>query len=211
MSNKDGRPLNVEERTAAFVNSVEFNTMIQCFANNIVDDIYKKINDYEDKKQFESTDSTSSQNDILLQNVGGGGEYLKFYPYTNKKISIYLASDTPGMRKAFAERITAITTDMISEKLSLKNWTVEVDYFKESLPPAHFFLWTTSTDKNPLKEVITFPSLPKLLLSPSLQIEDLRPKFAESFYLIQGKSITFIFYLICLSIHLYISLNLNLG
>jgi len=73
----------------------------------------------------------------------GGGE--------PQSLSIYLATDAPMIRQAFAARLTLAVTQLLQEVKHTKQqqqaqelvgWKVEVDYFKASLPPAHFFIWT---------------------------------------------------------------------
>jgi hypothetical protein len=68
-----------------------------------------------------------------------------------QSLSIYLATDAPMIRQAFAARLTLAVTQLLKEvkhtkqqqqEQELSGWKVEVDYFKASLPPAHFFIWT---------------------------------------------------------------------
>lgn len=60
-----------------------------------------------------------------------------------RTVSIYLATDAAGIRQEFAKRLIVATQDKMNEEIKGGDrWIVEVDYFKESLPPAHFFIWT---------------------------------------------------------------------
>jgi hypothetical protein len=113
LNTEDGAPLDVEMKTQKFLKSMEFESMVQCYARQIAE---------------EAKEGTSGT------------------------VSVYLASDAAGIRDEFAVRVTAAAQSVIKSKKSLSglvsSWKVEVDYFKASLPPAMYFLWT-----NPLKEM----------------------------------------------------------
>lgn len=129
MSQKDGIPTNITSKEKEFVNSIEFEAMIKCFAHNIVDNI---------KENFKSKRMLKGKQDKESKHDEGGGQDVN-----DKVISVYLATDTPGVRASFAKRISEITSNMLNEEISNSSpYRVEVDYFKQSLPPAHFFLWT---------------------------------------------------------------------
>jgi len=90
-----------------------------------------------------------------LPTGGEGGESKDSDEKLPKVLSVYLATDAPHVREAFAKRLTSEVEKVLNEaeveekeghfarsRREEVEWAVEVDYFKATLPPAHFFIWT---------------------------------------------------------------------
>ncbi len=66
----------------------------------------------------------------------------------NRKLSVFLATDAAMLRQLFVLRLQ-------TEIQRKSGYSTEVDYFRQELPPAHYFLWAENVAR--LSQVF-FPS-----------------------------------------------------
>jgi hypothetical protein len=139
----DKRPLNPEEQTTLFLNSCEFDAMVECLAAAAAE---MGAEGRGREGSFDSTRPSPSAEKPL------------------KPLTIYLATDAVGVRAAMAEKLRVAVQRHLAGDVGQgraaradaaqagrvhaagasagQGSAVEVDYFDASLPPAHWVLWT---------------------------------------------------------------------